>query len=92
MKNLFIDKCKIVYPQSTIITEKNSLACGVVVHKKNKISKRIQKKYWLHTQVPSKYIGKMDNSLLYTFFFLPHLKRKTITNFFKDVKHHKNAK
>ena len=86
MKEIFINKYKEVFPENKVITEPNSITCAVVVDKNKKIPKEIQVKYWLHTQKPDKYFKKMSNYLLYTFFFLPHVTNKTITNFFKDIK------
>ena len=85
MKEIFINKYKEVFPENKVITEPNSITCAVVVDKNKKIPKEILVKYWLHTQKPDKYFKKMSNYLLYTFFFLPHVTNKTITNFFKDI-------
>jgi len=88
-KEYFIDKIHKNFPTAEVINNKDSLACGVIFHqlKGNKLSEEIENKYWLY---PAKtklifYPDDKKEKVIYKFFFLPHLREKTIIEFFSDL-------
>lgn len=90
-KQYFMEELSIKFPTADLINNNNSLSCGVIFHslKDDRLPRIIEDKYWLY---PTRtkllfYPKKEEERLIYKFFFLPHVKEKTITEFFSDCKY-----
>jgi tyrosine decarboxylase/aspartate 1-decarboxylase len=90
-KQYFIEELGKRFPMAELINNNNSLSCGVIFHSlmDDRLPRIIEDKYWLY---PARtkllfYPKKEVELLIYKFFFLPHIKRKTVKEFFSDCKH-----
>lgn len=89
-KKYFIENIKKIFPSVEIITNKNSLTCGVIFHsqKNQRLSVYLEEKYWLY---PGKTSLLFENNVkktqvIYKFIFLPHLEKNILEMFFLDFK------
>lgn len=88
-KNLFCTGLRSISEKSTIITEKNSLTCGVVFNDllKQRLPEWIEGKYSLYGGLTELQFTQSSRSeLIYKFFFLPHIKREIVYSFLVDLK------
>lgn len=88
-KNLFIEKISKVLPDTEVISDKNSLSCGVIFHslKNKRLPKYIEDKYWLYPSRTKLIFYQCDDSYqtIYKFYFLPHMEKKIILEFVDDL-------
>ncbi len=89
LKEKFILFIKETYPNSLIISSPYSLTCGVILHKgkMKRFSKEIENKYWIYAKntVFEFERSKKIKTILYKFFFIPHVTKKSIHDFITDI-------
>ena len=89
LKQLFIEKMKELFPDSEIISDPQSLTCGIILHKKKNLffSKDLEERYWLYAKKTRFSFSNGINRtvVLYKFFFLQHVTKRVIEEFFADV-------
>lgn len=90
-KNYFITQLQIIFPNVQIVTDKESLSCGVIFHglKNYRLPAWIEKKYGLYTRPTELTFNRAGhkNYSIYKFFFLPHLKQHIIQEFLREIAH-----
>jgi len=89
-KEFFLKQIKVSSPMTQIITDPHSLTCGLIFHglKDGRLPQTIEDKYDLY---PGKtkllfYPYEEKTQVIYKFFFLPHLKREILKEFFNDYR------
>jgi len=89
-KNYFIKNIQNIFPEAEITTHKNSLTCGVIFHslKNQRLPKFLEEKYWLYPGLTNLVFETniKKRQIIYKFFFLPHLKKRVLEEFFSDLK------
>ncbi len=90
-KQYFLSELQKHFPNAEVITHEHSLSCGVIFRslKRNALPSSIESKYWLY---PAKtaiqfYPNSTKRERIYKFFYLPHMRKKIIAEFFSDVTH-----
>jgi len=88
-KQLFLKNLNAIYPNIKIITERNSLTCGLVIPNSiyTNILKQILKKYGFFAKT-HKYTFEKSNKQkvkLYKIYFLPHMTTHIIYNIFRQI-------
>ena len=88
-KTYFIRELMRVLPETEIITGEDSVSCGILFHSLpgGRLPKHIEEKYWFHAGVSSVlfYPDGYKNLILYKCFFLPHMTKKIIAEFIRDL-------
>ncbi len=89
-KHFFIREIQSTFPDATIINQPKSLTCGVIFNslKNQRLPSEIEKKYWTYAGKIQTlfYPNKIEELTIYKFFFMPHLKKEVLTEFFVDCK------
>jgi glutamate/tyrosine decarboxylase-like PLP-dependent enzyme len=89
LKQMFIIKMKELFPNSEIISNPLSLTCGVILHKNKYLffPKKIEERYWLYAKKTKLSFSHGTNRtvILYKFFFLQHVTKRVIENFFHEI-------
>jgi len=88
-KEYFLEQITSVLPKTEIVTHSHSLSCGLIFHglKSARLPQWIEEKYGLY---PGKtkllfFPNEKREEIIYKCFFLPHMKKKIITNFISDL-------
>lgn len=89
-KEYFLEQIKLLSPKIQVITDPHSLTCGVTFYglTAERLPQTIEDKYSLY---PGKtkllfYPKEEKTPIIYKFFFLPHLKRGILKEFFNDYR------
>ncbi len=89
LKEFFIERIRQLFPHAEIISDPLGLTCGVIFDKKKhfSLSKFIEKRYWLYAKKKKyRFSGNyIRQAILYKFFFLPHVRKRSVEDFFCDV-------
>ena len=88
-RDYFIDQLKQTLPTTEIVTDKNSLSCGVIFHslKNQRLPKSTEDKYWLYVGKTTLifYPNKTIEPKIYKVFFLPHITKAVIGAFINEI-------
>ncbi len=89
-KDYFISEMHKHFPSVELINYKNSLSCGIIFNQliDRRLPSLIEEKYFLYltkTKLLFYSMGKKEKEI-YTFFFLPHIKRKIVKELIEDLK------
>ena len=85
-KQYFIEQLRKHIPSAKLLNTDKSLTCGVIFStlKNKRLPKHIEDKYWLHPAITTIQFhpNKIKKHTIYKFFFLPHIRKRIITEFF----------
>ncbi len=88
-KKYFIRELLRVLPETEVITGADGISCGILFRSlpAGRLPKHIEEKYWFHAGTSSIffYPDGYKNLILYKCFFLPHMTKKIIAEFIRDL-------
>lgn len=93
-KDFFIRSVKTILPKTQIITNANSLSCGVIFHslKNDRLPIYLEQTYGLYAK-RTEFLFQENETKTYTiykFYFLPHVTKSILEQFVRNLDHYVN--